>query len=249
MSSLVTAVVGGVAGGALITGTAGGALIGGGVGLTVASGIISGNAAEDAADAQVKASKTAADTTLTASRESIAFQKEMFEKGREDMAPWLEAGKEALGTLGDKIAAGPGDFETSPGYEFRKAEGEKAVERSAAAKGGLFSGAEGKALTKFGQDYATNDYDNFLARYYQSLNPLQSMAGVGQTTASKASDQAATLGTNVGRTTTTAGNTIAQTQLAAGEAKASGAINTSNAITGNLNSGINNFLMYKYFTA
>jgi len=53
------------------------------------------------------------------------------------------------------------------------------------------------------------------------------MAGVGQTTASKASDQAATLGTNVGRTTTTAGNTIAQTQIAAGEAKAGGAINQS----------------------
>jgi len=239
MSSLVAAIVTGsaVSAGAAI-GTA-----------AVVSAGASMYGANKAASAQSAASGKAADTTLTTSRESIAFQKEMFEKGREDMAPWLEAGKEALGTLGDKIAAGPGDFETSPGYEFRKAEGEKAVERSAAAKGGLFSGATGKALTQFGQDYATNDYNNFLTRYYQSLNPLQSLAGVGQTTASQASSEAATLGTNVGRTTTTAGNTIAQTQIAAGEAEASGAINKSNAITGNLNSGINNYLMYKYFSA
>ena len=217
------------------------------VGSAVISAGVGMYSSNKAASAQSAASGKAAETTLTTSRESIAFQKEMFEKGREDMAPWLEAGKEALSTLGDKIAAGPGDFEISPGYEFRKAEGEKAVERSAAARGGLLSGATGKALTRFGQDHASNEYGNFLNQYYQSLNPLQSLAGIGQTTASTASNQAANLGVNVGNTTTTAGNAIAQNQIAAGQAQASGVINTSNAVTGNINSGINNYLAWKYF--
>lgn len=186
-----------------------------------AAGVYSAN---KAASAQKSASKTASNTEL-----------EMFYKGREDTAPWREAGENALNTLVKKVKAGPGEYTESPGYEFRTAEGEKAIERSAAAKGGLFSGRTGKELTRFGQDYATADYQNFLDNYYKSLTPYQSLAGVGQTTASQNAANGNAVAANI------AGNTIN-----AGNAAASGYINQANAVTGAANSGVNNYLLWKY---
>jgi len=139
------------------------------------------------------------------------------------------------GSLLDKINKGPGDYTKSPGYEFRLGEGVKARERGASARGNVLSGEEAKALTKFGQDYGTQDYDNFLSRFYQSLTPLQSLAGVGQTTAG----QTAQMGMQTGQS-------VGQNYLAAGDARASGYINQANVATGAINSGVSNYLTYDY---
>jgi len=192
--------------------------------MSVISGIVGGEAA-----------KTAANTQSDSANEAIRAQLEMYYKGREDTAPWREAGTNALNKLVSKVNMGPGKFEESPGYQFRMDEGQKALERSAAARGNLFSGATGKALTRYGQDYATGEYQNFLANYYNSLTPYQSLAGVGQTTAS----QNALTGNQV------AGQ-IGQNMMASGNAQAAGMINQANAYTGASNSGVNNYLMWKY---
>ena len=139
------------------------------------------------------------------------------------------------GSLLDKINKGPGDYTKSPGYEFRLGEGVKARERGASARGNVLSGEEAKALTKFGQDYGTQDYDNFLSQFYQSLTPLQSLAGVGQTTAG----QTAQMGMQTGQS-------VGQNYLAAGDARASGYINQANVATGAINSGVSNYLTYDY---
>ncbi len=104
-------------------------------------------------------------------------------EAQESLAPWRTAGTDALGRLTEKITAGPGEFTTSPGYEFRLAEGQKAIERSAAARGSALSGATMKAATEYGQNFATADYDNFLRRYYESLVPDQTLADRGQSAA------------------------------------------------------------------
>ena len=98
---------------------------------------------------------------------------------RGDLEPWRKAGTDALGQLQTKISAGPGEFEASPGYQFRLGEGQKAIERGAAARGGALSGAAVKAGMRYGQDFATKDYDNFLRRYYESMAPLERMSGQG----------------------------------------------------------------------
>lgn len=139
------------------------------------------------------------------------------------------------GSLLDRIDKGPGKFKKSPGYKFRLKQGVKAMERGAAARGNVLSGAQQKDLTRFGQQHATADYDNFLRRYYDSLKPLQSMAGVGQTTAS----QGAAYGGQVGRS-------IGQNYLTAGQARASGYINQANVLSGAMTSGVENYLMYDY---
>jgi hypothetical protein len=70
-----------------------------------------------------------------------------------------------------------------PGYGFRMSEGLKAVDRQAAARGGLISGNALKASQTFGQDMASQEYGNAFNRYQTSragtLSPLQSLQGVG----------------------------------------------------------------------
>jgi hypothetical protein len=84
-------------------------------------------------------------------------------------------------------------------------EGQKGIDNSAAARGGVLSGATLKATERFRQDYATNEYDNFLARYYQSLTPYQSLSEQGQNAAA----QIGSFG---------AASTNAQSELATGNA-------------------------------
>ena len=208
--------------------------------MSVVSGGMSAGAARKASSDQKDAAEYSAELQLQAAREAIAFQREMAEQAREDVAPWREAGVKALETLQEKISEGPGDFESSPGYEFRLSEGTKALERGAAARGNLLGGAEQKALTRYGQDYATQDYDNFLRRYYESMTPLQSLAGIGQSSASQTAGQAANLGTSVGNILTNTAANVGQTTMAGANAAAAGYINAANAISGAGQANINN---------
>lgn len=75
------------------------------------------------------------------------------------------------------------DFEADPGYAFRLSEGQKALERSAAARGGLQSGSALKAATRFGQDMGSQEYANAFSRYQTNrtnqLNPLFALMNTG----------------------------------------------------------------------
>lgn len=124
------------------------------------------------------------------------------------------------------------DFQQDPGYAFRMSEGLKALDRQAAARGGLISGAALKATTRYGQDQASNEYTNAFNRYQTNrsnqLNPLQSLMNAGQTAAN---------------TVGTAGQNYAQgageAYMGAGNARASGYIGGANALTGAINQGLN----------
>lgn len=67
----------------------------------------------------------------------------------------------------------PGDFtmekfQQDPGYAFRMSEGLKALDRTAAARGGLISGSALKAASRYGQDMASQEYQNAFNRYNQN---------------------------------------------------------------------------------
>ena len=124
-----------------------------------------------------------------AARKAARTQLEMFETGREDLAPWREAGANALENLygpGGLIEQGPGEFvpEDQPGYKFgfeefiRKPQGQ-----AAAATGQRLSGQTARDLTRYASDYASTGYDNFLNRYYKSLEPYQQASSAGQAAA------------------------------------------------------------------
>jgi hypothetical protein len=82
---------------------------------------------------------------------------------------------------------GSSDFQQDPGYQFRLAEGQKALERSAAAKGGLYSGATLKDLTNYNQGSASQEFGNAYNRFQTNratkYNQLASLAGMGQVSA------------------------------------------------------------------
>lgn len=81
------------------------------------------------------------------------------------------------------------DFQADPGYAFRMAEGQKALERSASARGSLFSGGQLKALTRYGQDMGSQEYGNAYNRWNNDqttrFNRLATLAGIGQTATSQ----------------------------------------------------------------
>jgi hypothetical protein len=188
---------------------------------------MSSNAASDAAQTQADAANRSAD-----------LQYKMFQEQQKTQKPFLEAGYKGenrlldlLGLSGNTGAAGYGsaaknfsmsDFEQDPGYAFRMSEGLKALDRTAAARGGMLSGAALKGATRYGQDMASQEYQNAYNRYQTNragiLNPLQSLAGQGQTTAN-------TLGAAGQNYATNAGNAY----MNAGNAAASGYVGSANA--------------------
>jgi hypothetical protein len=136
-----------------------------------------------------KAAQGAADTSAAASDRASEVQREMFERNVELNAPFREAGVNALNKLvplTEYQNFGMDQFQQDPGYAFRMSEGMKGLERSAAARGGLLSGSTLKGIQRFGQDRASQEYQNAFNRYgierERRLAPLQSLAGVGQTT-------------------------------------------------------------------
>jgi hypothetical protein len=160
----------------------------------------------------------------------------MFERNIELNAPFREAGITALNKLvplaTEYTPFGMAQFQADPGYAFRMSEGMKGLERSAAARGGLLSGATLKGIQRFGQDLGSQEYQNAFNRYQAErqaqLNPLQSLAGVGQTTSQQLGQAGTQMAGNVGNLMT-----------GGAAARASGYVGGANALTGALNTGLN----------
>lgn len=109
-----------------------------------------------------------------------------------------------------------GGFTKTPGYDFRMKSGMDALEASAAARGGLFSGATMRDAIRFGQDFGSNEYSNYLAR----------LAGRADTGMSAAAGQAGAA--------QTAASGVSNALAGIGNARAAGAIGQGNALVGGL---------------
>jgi len=200
------------------------AVIGGGISAlgSVGGSLIGSSAAKDAAATQAAAADRASQ-----------LQYQMYQQQRSDQEPWRQAGAQALSGLGNtdfQRDFGITDFQQDPGYAFRMSEGQKALERSAAAKGGLQSGGTLKALSRYGQDYASNEYNNAYNRFNSDrdrrFNRLSSIAGIGQT----ANSQIGNAGMNYA-------NQFGQNTIGAANAQGAAGIASANA-WGNALSGI-----------
>lgn len=192
------------------------AAIAGGIGLAggIAGSVIQGNAARDAAETQAKAAG-----------EATALQREIYNQTRADYEPWRQAGVGALSKLGDADYMRDftaSDFQADPGYDFRMKEGMKALERSAAARGSLGSGGTLKALTRYGQDYASNEYQNAYNRFNadrdRRFSRLSSLAGIGQTATGAVGNAGANYAGQAGQNMMGAANAQAASDIARGSA-------------------------------
>lgn len=120
---------------------------------------------------------------------------------------------------------GMSDFQADPGYAFRLAEGQKALERTAAARGGLLSGSALKAATRYGQEAGSQEFTNAFNRYQTNranqLNPLQSLANQAQTSANTIGSAAGQYGSNVGNLYLGQGEAQGNAMLAGARARGS----------------------------
>lgn len=124
----------------------------------------------------------------------------------------------------------------SPGYQFQLDEGEKALERSAAARSGLLTGAAGKAMTRFGQGLASTSYNSFMDRIAGLSGQGAAAAGAGANAAMQAGAQQAGILANMGNASQASAGNIGSLYSQQGAAKASGYLGQASA----MNSGFNN---------
>lgn len=170
------------------------------------------------------ASKSAADSQLAALDKAAALSE-----------PWRQAGSNALTRLQELLGIGGNagasdygsaardftlaDFNKDPGYEFRQSEGEKGLQRAASAQGGVGSGKFLKDAMRFSQGLAAEEINRAFNRFHvnrsSKLNPLQSMAGQGQTAA----------------------GTLGEYATQGGNAKAAGTVGMANSLTNAIGQG------------
>ena len=214
------------------------------------------------AAAQSDSARRSSNTQADAAREANEQQWRMYEQNRQDQMPWQQAGRSALSQLqglgnpqfqGGYAGSyedvsrdfGAGDFQQDPGYRFRMQQGQEAIENSASARGGL-GGDTLRALAEYGQNFASNEYQNAYNRFQQNrnsragayqdsygrwnnerntrYNQLSNLAGLGQT----ANNQIGNMGSN-------AANMSGQLMMGGANARAAGQMGQSNAWTGAAN--------------
>jgi len=186
------------------------------IGSAVVGGAVASDSSRRAGNIQADATKAAQDA-----------QERMFNRQVELQEPFRQAGITALNKLiplSDYTKFGMDQFKQDPGYAFRLSEGMKALDRTAAARGGLLSGATLKGAQRYGEDLASQEYTNAFNRYQTErnaqLNPLQSLAGVGQTATGMLTNAAQQFGAQTG-----------QNLQDIGTARASGYLGGSNALS------------------
>ena len=137
--------------------------------------------------------------------------------------------------------------QNDPGYQFRLAQGDKLLENSAAARGGLLSGGTAKALEQYGQDYASSEYgkvyDRAMQQYQlnqnnalQQFNLLGALSGTGQVAAGGLNAVGENAANTASNTLLTSGAQIGSDIQNAAAARASGYAGGANALSGGLGS-------------
>lgn len=147
--------------------------------------------------------------------------------------PYLNLGSQATGLLSKGLedgsltrGFGASDFNADPGYAFRKQQGMDGIQSSAAASGGLLSGATLRALTSYSSDLASQEYQNAYSRFSNDqankFNRLATTAGMGQSAANLMSGLTYNNANNVAGNQTTLAQLISQGLLGSASANAAG---------------------------
>lgn len=228
------------------------------MGIDLYGGYRASEATKDAARMQANAAQQAAtigsqtaDRQMELARDIFAQQTKLNEPFRQGGINALNRMQDLLGLSGNRKAPGYGslarnftmaDFQADPGYAFRMSEGLKALDRQAAARGGLISGGALKAAQGYGQDLASQEFMNAFNRYQTNrtnlLNPLQAMTGTGQTATTTLSQAGQNMGTNVSNAMGASGQAQMAGVTGAADARASGYLGAQES----WNKAINNAL-------
>jgi hypothetical protein len=248
------------------------------------SALIGNLASSRASSAQQQSAGEATQAQRDIANEQTALQREQYLKQLELNEPFRQAGLTGQNMLLAQLQGGPyasakfggvagydpasamrnfgaSDFQADPGYAFRLSEGMKALDRTAASRGGLLSGATLKGAQRYGSDLASQEYQNAFNRYQanraqqaqeygnafnrfqtersNTLAPLQSLAGVGQSATQQAQQASQNYATGGANTLGAFGAAQGSNIIGAGNARASGYMGGANAISSGLGQGLN----------
>ena len=168
----------------------------------------------------------AAKTQAASADQASQIQQENFEQTRKDLMPYKQAGDTSLSQLMGQMTPDGyfnqtytgQDIYSDPSYQFRLQQGQDAIQSSAAAKGGLLTGATLKALQNYGQESASQEYSNaynrFNADQTNRYNRLSNLVGIGQNAAAQVGNAGAQTAQAVANNTMAGANSIAAGQVA-----------------------------------
>lgn len=210
--------------------------------MCVAAAIV--GAAAVGAVAKSDSARKASNAQQDAARDASRTQQESLDRVTALNEPFREAGVGALNQLTSGTAAGGdlnrdftiADFNADPGLAFRMQQGQRALESSAAARGGLLSGGTGRALVDYGQQAGSQEYgaayNRFNADRDRRFSRLSSIAGIGQSATRDVTQASMRTADNVSNNQLAVGNARSANSIAQGDA-----INGFVGTVGNLYSG------------
>ena len=265
-------------------------------GSALVGGYVASKGQQQAADTQANAAREAGAVQSDVADRQLALQKQQYEEGVQRQQPWLTAGTNALARMqageftqpaafnaNDPRYAQPGafsfganDYQADPGYAFRLSEGQRALERTAAARGGLISGTALKAASRYSGDLASQEYQNAyqraltgygtqvdrsntafsrgltgynadVARADTGYNRLANMAGIGQTTTRELNAAGANYANTASNTLGNYGTAAGNAITGAGAATAAGQMGSANTLASALNTGVSSYLNQSNF--
>lgn len=181
--------------------------------------------------------KKAAQTQAASADAASQIQWDMYDQTRKDLDPYKQAGDTSLNQLMGQMTPDGyfnqtytgQDIYSDPSYQFRLQQGQDAIQSSAAAQGGLLSGATLKALQNHGQESASQEYSNaynrFNADQTNRYNRLSNLVGIGQNAAAQVGNAGAQTAQAVANNTMAGANSIAAGQVGSANAWAGAANN------------------------
>jgi len=163
-------------------------------------------------------SKKAANAAINAADINRTQARDDFNYVENAYSPYIQGGNQAntvlqniAGLNGQGAAdAAFGQFQTSPGYQWRFNEGMRGLDNSYAARtGGTLSGGLIKAAENYGQNQASNEYGNW-------VNQLNNLNQGGMQATGAVSNARLGTGQSIMGSNTAAGNATANAALADG---------------------------------
>ena len=203
----------------------------------VAAAAISAAGAVAGGAMAARGAKKAAQTQAKSADKASQIQLDMYNQTRQDLDPYKQAGATSLSQMMGQMTPDGyfnqtydgQDTYSDPSYQFRLQQGQNAIQSSAAAQGGLLSGATLKALQNYGQESASQEYSNaynrFNADQTNRYNRLSNLVGIGQNAAAQVGNAGAQTAQAVANNTMAGANSIAAGQVGSANAWAGAANN------------------------
>ena len=177
----------------------------------------------------------AAKTQAASADQASQIQWDMYDQTRKDLDPYKQAGATSLSQMMGQMTPDGyfnqtytgQDIYSDPSYQFRLQQGQNAIQSSAAAQGGLLSGATLKALQNYGQESASQEYGNaynrFNADQTNRYNRLSNLVGIGQNAAAQVGNAGAQTSQAIANNTMAGANALAAGQIGSANAWTNGA--------------------------